>query len=881
MLHPKYYPVFGAKYPAERSWKEVLDEITSTHNLVYKNTLASRQARADGRNRDADKLKAACGMITPCGRCQGERKGENLQALTMVGMVDIDHIPADAMAEALRRVKADQHTLLAHVTNSQQGIRVFFPYQVVNTDGEPMPDEAFAFHAGQEEHTDYLQRIASVYRAAWEVGTRHFAELTGFPTDKSCKDAVRVSFLCHDPEAYLNEQAEPITITNADVQPFVGNPRQASATDHTHAAPVRKDQLLQARVLESINFRLDEGLIERLLADHAYTPGNRHAFWLKLGFRLRHYGHSVYELDAYRQAAQQFLADRSLITADDPQYRLPHEVEDALQYGYDHGQEGNEEWLRGYQQRMGYRATDQLNAQPSAADAPCPTSSLAQGDITDEDLISAQCPMFPDSVYRFLPEELWKALAPVNDAVEGGLLPRRRRDFLLMSCIGNYSALCAGTQLLYGANSYSPNIAFMGLSEAGNGKSVMSYAFRLVEKVDNYLEETSRQAHKEWQKEMDAYQLAMQDKKLRREEKEELERPDDEPQERLLVMPGTTSRSQFTLCMNAMGRDGLIINSTEIQTLVSTLKLDVGDFSDLLCKAMANERIDQFFKVDNRRIKIEKPKLSACLSGTFDQFHNFIPSYENGLFSRFAYLMMEPHLEWIPQQPNAEHGDYEREYQALALDALHMWLTLQKCPTWVEFSDAQWQRHSLTWSKQLGSLVREGGEDRISIVNRHGLLHARIAAVLTVLRKWNEYKRVAAEMHLRDDKDQERMTQIFAREHEHVVCRDDDFETARQMAEVLLSHALHLSTTMVVHVNRNVQPMQEWPWAMKCANELTDTFSSQDFVERAQKSFGRSRSQAFRSLRALTRESTVLRGLRGFYMKSDVLRKMATPPKCD
>jgi len=878
----QYYATFGSQKPVDMTWQQVLEMVTSTSNIVYHNTQQSRQLRSQGLETEANKLKASCGCIVPAGRCQGKRDAKNLIALTMIGMVDIDHIPPEQMAEALERVKGDRHTYFCAVTNSQQGIRVMFRYQVVNEAyGELWPVTHFE-RQPDEEPAAYLRRVGPYYRAAWEAGTRHFAELAGFPTDKSCKDIVRLSFLCHDPEAMLRRDAEPLTLTEAEVEPYRQNPQQPSATDSTHEAPVRMRQVVEERALEAFRFRVDEGMILRLLDRHGYQPSGRHAFWVKMGFWLRRYGHSLYEIDAYKTAALRLLGERQLVLSDDPSQRRPHEVEEAMQYGYQHGQEGDEQWLADYQQRWlglkGEPGSGGGAAQPNQPDhaSLSPSGTAAEADTpTDEDIIEQQCPLFPQSVYLNLPEQLWQGLQPVVDAVQHTGAPHRRQDALLMSLLTNYSALCAETQLAYGTHHYSPNIAFICLSVAGNGKSEMSYGFRIVERVDNYLEEESRQARQAWQAQQDDYQLSMQNKKLSTDEKKALVRPDDPPQDRLLVMPGTTSRSQFTLCMNAMGRDGLIINSTEIQTISATLKLDVGDFSDLLCKAMANERIDQFFKCDDRRIKIERPKLSVCLSGTFDQFHQFIPDFENGLYSRFGYMMMEPYIAWIDQQPNPDHGSYEQEYQALAEDAFAMWQMLQQCPTEVCFSPEQWQLHAQTWSTALDELVREGGQDRISVVNRHGLMHCRIAAVLTVLRKWNEYKRVRDTEKLRDEKRLKIMTELFAREYRQMQCSDLDFQTAQDICLVLLNHALHLSTTIVPMVNKSVRSMQQWPWALRCVVELAETFDSKAFVDRAKDVYDRSRGNAYRSLKAMVKQGYLVRLERGLYSRAERLRNMA------
>ena len=348
---PQYYSHFASKQPIQMTWQQVLDEVRSTCNTLYHTTLRSRQLRSEGHEKEANDLKRKSGCILPAGCCQGGRDAKNLVALTLFGMVDIDHIPTDQMAEVLRRVKADAHTYFCAVTNSQQGIRIIFRYQVVNeADGELWPEARFQKQP-DEEQSAYLARVTPYYRAAWEAGTRYFAELTGHPSDKSCKDIVRLSFLCHDPDALLNRDAEPLTLTEADVAPYRQNPRRPSPTDSAHAAPVRVREVIEEKALEAFEFRIDEGIIVRLLDKHGYAPSSRHTFWLKLGARLRYYGHSLYEVDAYKTAALRLLNERQLVLSDDPSLRLPHEVEDAMIYGHNHGQEADEQWIEEHMKR--------------------------------------------------------------------------------------------------------------------------------------------------------------------------------------------------------------------------------------------------------------------------------------------------------------------------------------------------------------------------------------------------------------------------------------------------------------------------------------------------------------------------------------------------
>lgn len=805
---PSTYTHFGSHEPVQRTWHEIWSLVTSTSNDIHRYTQLSRQARAEGRTAEAARLKASCGMFTPACQCRADRKAEHLVGLTLVGMVDLDHVAADVLPATLERVRTDRHTFFCQVTNSQQGIRILFRYQLAQSEPEPTTPE----------------EMTHLYLQAWRVGNDYYARLTGQEPDRSCKDTVRASFFCHDAEAYLCEEAEPFTVG------------AAASVPNTDESSTHDVNLLH---------------ITQLIKQHPYVPSARHQFWVKLGARLRYLGIERTQMTYYQRAALSWLGQRGQILSDDPSLRKPSEIDDAMAWGYDHGHDV-----------LPQDAAEEVTE-------PC-----------DENIIEQQCPKFPQQVYQSLPILLQQGLTPLT-CPSAASLPQRRKDALLMSLLTNISALCAETHLAYGTHDYSPNLAFICLSVAGNGKSEMAYGFRLVEQVDAYLEQQSRQAHRQWQDEMDQYQLAMQDRRLSREEKAALTRPADEPQDQLLIMPGTTSRSQFTLCMNAMGRDGLIINSTEIRTICATLKLDVGDFSDLLCKAMSNERIDQFFKTDMHRIKIEHPKLSVCMSGTFDQFHDFIPSYENGLFSRFGFMMMEPHIEWISQMPDAEHGRHNKLYEQLAQECLTMWQMLRRCPTQVQFTAAQWHRHDVVWSQQLQTLVREGGDDLVSVINRHGLMQMRIASVLTVLRKWEAYQQLLLSWPDSVGALGQEAERNFASQYAVMWCSEEDFVTAQLIATTLLQHALHLSTTMAVKANPQVLPMQEWPWAIRCLKAMPPVFETPAFVQLAEQQFGRSRGHIFKSIRELRKQGYIRQRKRGYYEVVASRLQEVPPAQCD
>lgn len=794
------------------SLSQLLQEIRDTRNAIYYNTKQSIQARQDGEMQKASKLKEACGAITPSCFCTDGHEARNITRATRIVMLDLDHVPLPDMPALLQKIKGDEHTLLCYVTNSQEGIRIFFRWEAYDKDGTELPPARFIFQRDEETHPEFLSRVKALHALAWNKGKAYYEALTGLPCDEACKDITRLSFLAHDDQAYLNEQATALTV---QVEAGHGDTGHG---DRSLSFPVRGIEKGQGPVpMSPVSPRWITGFLNK----NAYTPGHRHAWWLKLGGYLKYVGVPASSLKDYKREMLNLLARLNLITPDDPSLRSATEIDEALQYGYDTQEKTRE---------------DRPDTAPEEL----------------ENELIGQIPCFPDDVYNHLPVQLLRGLKPALAHPE---MPLRRRDALLMALLTNYSAVCSNARFHYGVQDYSLNLAFMTLSPPGNGKGIISHAFQLVKPIDRQLEEQSLEKIRQWEQSVASYQLAMQDKKLSVEEKKKLQKPDDRPGFQMLVMPETTSKSQMTTCMYAMGKHGLIINSTEISSVVTSLKQDAGNYADLLCKATMNEPINQFYKVDNRPIKIEHPKLSLCLSGTFDSFHTFIPTLEDGLFSRFLYLLMEPYNEWIPQNPEANRDTYADLFQSLGLEALHMWQFFNKYPTQILFTPQQWEQHTQYWSGKMEEQVLQGYDDRLSILTRHGLAHCKIAALLTMLRQYNT---------LEDLKYTEEQKAAVMQK---VTCTDDDFLTAQQLMDCLLQHAQKLSTTKDKPQHRNVKPMNEVNWV----EQALETFGEREFRtsewEHQAASYGQPRRTALRALKNLALKKRIKKLCHGSYMR--------------
>lgn len=151
------------------TWDEVFALITG--DRLRENTEKHRFFRVNNFVKDAERIKHSSPCITPAVQCQGGRRAGHIVGYTGVSMVDFDHVPD--LPATLALLRADPHTFMLYTTLSGEGVRVLYRWE-----------------AGINLSTEYA--------LAFQQGNDYFSRLTGLPFDPACKDAVRLSALCHD-----------------------------------------------------------------------------------------------------------------------------------------------------------------------------------------------------------------------------------------------------------------------------------------------------------------------------------------------------------------------------------------------------------------------------------------------------------------------------------------------------------------------------------------------------------------------------------------------------------------------------------------------------------------------------------------------------------
>jgi len=361
-----------------------------------------------------------------------------------------------------------------------------------------------------------------------------------------------------------------------------------------------------------------------------------------------------------------------------------------------------------------------------------------------------EMPNLPDAIFLLLPDFLQRVVEVATSKEE--------RDILLLGTMTTISSCLPKVFGIYDGKRAYPNLFLFVTAQASAGKGRLEYCKQIVRLVHKKLRERAVDLKQQYEMEMVEYNS-------KKGKEDGVEKP-AQPQEKMLFIPANNSTTGVFQLLSDNDGKGLIFE-TEGDTLAQAFKSDYGNYSDGFRKAFHHETISYYRRTDREYVDIEKPRLSALLSGTPKQVSSLIPSAENGLFSRFIFYFMNVHPVWKDVfAENSTLGldnhfeELSKEYFALYTfleeqGEVHFQLTAnQKLKFNQFFSEIQ--------SKYLGLM----GNDYMATVRRLGLIAFRISMIFSVLR-------------IIDSK-------TFKKE---LLCNDADFENAIELVKVLIQHS--------------------------------------------------------------------------------------------
>lgn len=784
-----------------------------------------RLADQPGHEAEAQAVKDRMPCIVPAGVCSGGHAVKNLVKHSGLLQIDMDHTLLRT-AEVCRLLCELPYVTVVHKSFSQNGVRAF-----VRVAAE-----------------DVMRNYEQLYAAVGEAVSRHAAH----NYDSKCKILTQPSFYSWDANAYYNPDAETfrmqwgeetapetgtISETAADAGGAVSRGIISEVTDsgkavsggaisevtdskRTDSGVTNSEKSVSEKSVSGIaasgtavSGTTAPGFLVQFLNDfehrNPFRRGERNDLALKLGRVSRSKGFSKKELEEVislfirRYAATDFTAEdiRQRITAGyqfidslPQKTEIPGEGSNRVHFPYD-------------------------PAEP-------PDAGSEEEDLLEKNNeLRAQSPYIPDSAYSGLPQFL-------KDCVQYASDPRER-DIILLGSLNCCSALFPGVSFFYKNALYSSHFYHALVANAAAGKGVVAFILSLLDATQEYYDRQRRDQKKAFEKAQMAWEAEVH-QALREHRSPDSDKKPEEPKAKYLKTSSTTSKSRLLEQLATNGELGCHMSSTEINTLISSLAQDYGKYEDILCKAAHHEEISQSYKIDGDPIVVPCPHLALIMSGTPEQFTGFFRSHENGLYSRFLIYTRQLNPHWETCAPGEGRVDLREHFHTLGKKLFEMHKLLLESPTLVTFTPGQWERHTQQFGVWLKSALVEGKEFPTSIVFRHGLLAMRLASILTIFRKWDDYR--------------------YAKEY---CCTDADFDTAMQIIATVIEHSLLLGTSLpdTGHPPVAMRKFHQFEDVLK---KLPRIFSYIDFINAA-KELGISVSTAKRYLRKAVEQELVVK----------------------
>ena len=825
-------------------------------NKVRSNTFKAqveeyrRLAALPGHEAEAQRVKDGMPCIVPAGVCSGGHAVKNLVKHSGLLQIDMDHTLLRT-TEVCRLLCELPYVTVVHKSFSQNGVRAF-----VRVAAE-----------------DVMRNYEQLYAAVGEAVSRHAAH----NYDSKCKILTQPSFYSWDADAYYNPDAETfkmqwgeetgkeagtISETAANAGGTVSRGIISEVTDSGKAVSggaisevtdsgrtvsggaisgvtdsgktvsggaisgvTDSGRTVSGGAIsgvtdsgvtnseKSASGATAPGFLTQFLNDfehrNPFRRGERNDLALKLGRVSRSKGFSKKELEEVinlfirRYAATDFTAEdiRQRITAGyqfidslPQKTEIPGEGSNRVHFPYD-------------------------PAEP-------PDAGSEEEDLLEKNNeLRAQSPYIPDSVYSGLPQFL-------KDCVQYASDPRER-DITLLGSLNCCSALFPGVSFFYKNALYSSHFYHALVANAAAGKGVVAFILNLLDATQEYYDRQRRDQKKAFEKAQMAWEAEVH-QALREHRSPDSDKKPEEPKAKYLKTSSTTSKSRLLEQLATNGELGCHMSSTEINTLISSLAQDYGKYEDILCKAAHHEEISQSYKIDGDPIVVPRPHLALIMSGTPEQFTGFFRSHENGLYSRFLIYTRQLNPHWETCAPGEGRVDLREHFHTLGKKLFEMHKLLLESPTLVTFTPGQWERHTQQFGVWLKSALVEGKEFPTSIVFRHGLLAMRLASILTIFRKWDDYR--------------------YAKEY---CCTDADFDTAMQIIATVIEHSLLLGTSLpdTGHPPVAMRKFHQFEDVLK---KLPRIFSYIDFINAA-KELGISVSTAKRYLRKAVEQKLVVK----------------------
>lgn len=423
--------------------------------------------------------------------------------------------------------------------------------------------------------------------------------------------------------------------------------------------------------------------------------------------------------------------------------------------------------------------------------------TTAEAGVEHEVAEAIPLPTFCDKVTGTLPL-IFKDISSLGKTLT-------EKDMLLLASITILSGAFPEAYAIYDSSKVYANLFTLLVANAASGKGRTTSCLKLISLIEQEVREANKQ-------EVDDYQQELADIRAMGRKASGMPLP-KEPPYRSSIIPANCSSTAIYQALHDNHDQGITFE-TEADSLANTLKSDYGNFSDGLRKGFHHEDITYRRRKENEHVEIHNPKWTVYLTGTPGQVTNLIPSAENGLFSRFLFMLVDIPAKWHNVFSKSTRT-IDEEMEAIGKRVYDIHLILKKKQGGIEFklTEEQEDKFNDFFNKLVEEYKDMLGRDFVANIYRMGLSAYRIAMILSITRL-------------------EGATCL----PDCIICKDEDLECALIIADTLMQHAARIFSTLLPNKEGDdVMGIKLSPKSEKLFAALPASFNRQMVLAAAQK----------------------------------------------
>lgn len=564
------------------SQTKIWDKDTGKMLSLAEATAIARDALARGDKMRYDEIKKQMPAITIHASFNGIRNLKTPHTLTEYLGIDFDDIEAEHCKRIIEQAKQIAEICLCMTSLSNRGIHVFVCVK-------NLTDENF--------------------KIVYEVIASYISTILRVEYDKACSDITRLMILNHDPDCYVNENAEVI---DANEVMSILNALNAIPADGSIGLPKYLDKVDQ---------------------DVAMIPGVRHRNLLaSITPRLNRAG--------FEKGA---VIEECVTRYSEPDFQRK-EITEIIEYIYEHNKDefGKNKKTYSIKQRLVETVKSSKSSKSSLG------NNATEG---GEELSESEVDEFFDPIRAEMPD-YGEFEAEMPFLVREVMDTKERKDIQWALCISSLAAFGGMIPNLrfYSKREMSPLVSVMWVGPSSSGKGNINTIERIVNLYDDAIgawqQETEINPAKAKKKEYDdcmAQYKASKDKSAPCDCGEE----PIVPKKLHLLTSAHTSESQLAYRIYSNSIFTTFFVTEEIASAASNRFQKYGIKNEFWRDSLESGSITIDYK-NGDYFKVPEVHLIQIAGGTLSAVQQFIEDQDGGLFARYIYLPLVNDYQYIP-----------------------------------------------------------------------------------------------------------------------------------------------------------------------------------------------------------------------------------------